>query len=246
MRWLWVMWVFSWPAFAEPEQLVLGVGSHKPPYIFEGEARGLEYEIVTAALREAGLQVEVRHASAERLQRMLSNGAVDAIAGQDLVGSADRYLSQPYLSAQTMAVALARDQLEINSVADLKNYSVSAFQRARYALGYEFWRLTEQHPEYRESPRQITAGLMLYAERVQVAIIDPLVFAYLREKMGSRVSIEKPLRWYQVFEPNHYQVSFSDPALRDRFDRGLERLKQTGDYQRILERYLPSQLTAER
>lgn len=247
MRWVVMMlWALTWPALAEPARVLLGVGTHKPPYIFEGEARGLEYEIVTAALREAGVQVEVRHAPAERLAAMLNSGTLDAVAGLDSDGGGKRYLSQRYLSSQAMAVALARDGLEINSVADLQRYSVNAFQRARYALGQEFSQVAQAHPQYRESSSQITGGLMLYAERVQVAIIDPLVFAHLREQMDERVSTAAPLRWYRIFEPLHYQVSFRDRGLRDRFDQGLTRLKETGVYQQIVQRYLPTYLTAER
>lgn len=65
---------------ASADELRIGFGTHKPPYIFEGERKGLEYDIVVAAARAAGIRVVPSYAPMERLHRALGRGELDGIA----------------------------------------------------------------------------------------------------------------------------------------------------------------------
>lgn len=80
MKWLTALLLLcsSLAAIAAPVRF--GFGTHKPPYVFEDEARGLEFEIVTAAAAKAGFAVEVLYAPMERLHLLLRRGQIDAIA----------------------------------------------------------------------------------------------------------------------------------------------------------------------
>ena len=54
--------------------LRVGFGASKPPYVYEHESRGLEYDLVAAALREGGDELRPYYAPAERLHRMFKQG----------------------------------------------------------------------------------------------------------------------------------------------------------------------------
>ena len=77
MRWLqygWLLGVMSLAPGVMAEPLRIGFGTHKPPYIFEHEARGLEYDIVAAAIAAAGFTLEAHYAPMERLHLALRRG----------------------------------------------------------------------------------------------------------------------------------------------------------------------------
>ena len=51
MKW-WAIGLLLVAINATAEELRIGFGTHKPPYIFQGEQRGLEYDIVVAEYEE--------------------------------------------------------------------------------------------------------------------------------------------------------------------------------------------------
>lgn len=186
MQWLWAVGLFGPSFMAVAEPLRLGFGTNKPPYVFEGEARGLEYEIVVAAAQRAGLLVEVSYAPMERLHLMLRRGLIDAIATTNTQSGISAFYSEPYITYQNVAVALRERHYNIQRIADLGQYSVSAFQRARFLLGNEFQRMAESNPRYHEEARQIARNRLLYSGRIDVVVADMRIFRYFnRDVTGS-------------------------------------------------------------
>jgi len=55
MKWLWVCCLLSCSLTVSAQALRVGFGTHKPPYIFENEARGLEHDIVMTAARRGAV-----------------------------------------------------------------------------------------------------------------------------------------------------------------------------------------------
>jgi polar amino acid transport system substrate-binding protein len=238
MRFLWLVlaWGFCLPSVAA-ETLRMGFGSNKPPYIFENEQRGLEYEIVVAALESAGFQVlQPYYAPMERLHLRLKRGELDGIATTQDDGGAAFY-SDVYIEYQNVAVALAKRQLQINNVADLAAYSISSFQRARFFFGPEFQAMAEYNPRYREEPRQINRNRLLYAGRIDLVIADQRIFRYFNAQVADQVDVSQPLTLYPLFAATPYQIGFRLAAQRDRFNQGLKAIRESGEYQRIEQRY---------
>ncbi len=217
--------------------LRVGFGTHKPPYVYEGEPRGLEYEIIAAAMQAGGLSMQAHYAPLERLQLMFREGQLDAITTTNVLGTPETPLSQPYLRYRNMAVALSRRQLRIERIADLQHYSVTAFQRARFVLGEEFRQMAENNPRYREEPRQINRNRLLYSGRIDVAVGDPRIFQYLDALVADQVDTHQALTWYPIFPPTDYQLAFHDLRWRNAFDLGLARIRENGEYLRIEREY---------
>src|SRR5690606_38204483 len=92
--WPWLLAMLASAALAEP--LRIGFGTHKPPYVFEGENRGLEYDIVAAAVRAAGDSLEVHYAPQERLHLALGRGELDGIATTNAYSGIRAHYSAPY------------------------------------------------------------------------------------------------------------------------------------------------------
>ena len=237
MKWLFALLLLCSSLAAIAAPLRFGFGTHKPPYVFEGEPRGLEFEIVTAAAIKAGLTIEVLYAPMERLHLLLRRGDIDAIATTNENSGVKGFYSDPYIYYQNVAVALRARHFKIERIADLSHYSLSAFQRARYLLGHEYEQVVEHHPHYREEANQIARNRLLYSGRVDVVIGDMRIFRYFNQEVGDQVDTDQPLAIYPLFPPTPYCMGFLSEPLRDQFDLGLAALRASGEYDAIARRY---------
>ncbi|WP_417312055.1 substrate-binding periplasmic protein [Ectopseudomonas khazarica] len=237
-RW-WVAAALACLSLTAPADVLhVGFGTHKPPYIYEGERRGLEYELIERAAQNAGFEVTVYYAPMERLHLMLRRGEIDAIATTHQRSGVKAYYSQTYIYYHNVAVALARRGYRIEHIADLGNYSVSAFQRARLLLGPEFERMALSNPRYREEALQINRNRLLYSGRVDVVVGDKRILRYFNREVADQVDVTQALSWFEIFPPTPYRVGFRLDRQRQRFDEGLRKLRESGEYQRIEQRYL--------
>lgn len=225
-------------ATAAAQVLHVGFGTHKPPYVFEGEPRGLEYEIVYRAAHNAGFELTAYYAPIERLHLMLRRGELDAITTTHERSGVEAFYSDVYIHYHNVAVALAKRGYRIEQVADLGNYAVSAFQRARVLLGPEFERMAMNNPRYREEAQQINRNRLLYSGRTDVVVGDMRIIRYLDRDVNDQVDVTQSLDWFEIFPPTPYRVGFRLDEQRLRFNAGLRMLRESGDYQRIEQRYL--------
>ena len=222
---------------AAAELLRIGFGTHKPPYIFEGEPRGLEYELVMAAASRGGLQLTPYYAPMERLHLMLARGELDAIATTSVQSGVPAFYSDAYIEYHNVAVALASRHLSITRIADMAGYSMSTYQRARYLLGPEFQAMAERNPLYREEALQINRNRLLYSGRVDLIVGDLRIFKYFNAQVADQVDVSQPLSYFALFPNTPYSVGFRQAAPRELFNLGLKALRESGDYLRIEQRY---------
>lgn len=237
MKLLWALCLLSLNPAVLAQTLRLGFGTHKPPYVFEGEARGLEYDIVVTAAQRGGLQVEVRYAPMERLHLMLRRGQLDAIATTNERSGISAFYSDAYIYYQNVAVALSARQLDIQQVSDLARYSVSAFQRARFLLGQAFQAMAEANPHYHEEAYQIARNRLLYSGRVDVVVSDMRILRYFNREVYTQVDVSQPLAIYPVFAATGYKLGCNQQRDCQAFNLGLAAIRGSGEYQAIERRY---------
>lgn len=235
-RWWLGCMVACLSATAVAEVLHVGFGTHKPPYVFEGEPRGLEYDIVERAARNAGFAVTAYYAPLERLHLMLRRGDIDAIATTHERSGVEAFYSDVYIHYHNAVVALAGRGYRIERVADLGQYSVSAFQRARFLLGPEFERMAMNNPHCEEA-LQINRNRLLYSGRIDLVVGDKRIIQYLNRDVDDQVDVSQPLAWFELFAATPYRVGFRRDDQRQRFDEGLRMLRESGEYRRIEQRY---------
>jgi len=217
--------------------LLVGFGTNKPPYVFEFEGRGLEYDLVAAALREGGIEMQPYYAPSERLHLMLKRGELDAITTTSRDSGISAFYSDSYIEYRNVAVSLTRNRIHLQRIEDLAGYSVSAFQRARYLLGNEFGAMAGANSGYREEARQITRNLLLYAGRVEVVVADERIFRAFNPLIAQQVDVQQPVTLHALFPATPYAVGFIDKASRDGFNTGLAALRASGEYARIMAAY---------
>ena len=236
-RGLWWIALLWFVTSAQAERLNVGFGTHKPPYVFEGEPRGLEYDLVNQAARHAGFELDAHYAPMERLHLMLRRGEIDAIATTHERSGVEAFYSDIYIHYHNAAVALAKRGYRIERIADLRGHSISTFQRARWLLGEEFQRMAEHNPDYREEAQQINRNRLLYSGRVDVVVGDRRIIRYFDAEVAGQVDVTQPLTWYAIFAPTPYRLGFRFDAQRQRFNQGLRLLRESGEYAAITRRY---------
>lgn len=237
MKWLWVCCLLSCSLTVSAQGLRVGFGTHKPPYIFENQARGLEYDIVMTAAQRGGLQPEAHYAPMERLNLMLRKGQLDVIATTNERSGGANFYSDVYIRYQNVAVVLRSRNLDIQGISDLAGYSVNAFQRARFLLGSEFQAMAENNPRYREEAFQIARNRMLYSGRVDVVVTDMRILRYFNREVSAQVDVTQPLTLYSIFAPTDYKLGCREQVHCQRFNQGLAAIRQSGEYTRIERRY---------
>ncbi|MBV5324952.1 MAG: hypothetical protein J0626_06615, partial [Rhodospirillaceae bacterium] len=58
-------------------------------------------------------------------------------------------------------------------------------------------------------------------------------------EVTAKVDTSQAVRYHAIFPPTEYRVAFRDQGLRDSFNRGLVKLRESGEYARIVARYSP-------
>lgn len=151
----------------------------------------------------------------------------------------DGYWSNDYVDYTNVAISLAAQHLEIKSIADLKNYSIAAFENARLLLGAEFNAVAQQ-TIYREVDTQLSQNRMLYLGRINTVIADRYIFTQLNRFVEPNIDTQQALSYHFIFPPTSYRMVFHNSVARDTFNQGLAKIKANGIYQTLVVKYLGS------
>lgn len=221
--------------------VTVAIGLSLSPYVISDENRGMEFDIAREALALEGHAMRPRYLPLIRVVKEIETGQTDAaLTQQDNRGIPVHY-SDVYITYQNVAITLASRQLRIERMEDLTGKSILAFQKATLYLGPAFKAAVEGNPQYREEAKQVLQPAMLYHDRIDVVIADRNIFSWFarQPEVTAKADTTQPLHIHPLFPPTDYRVAFRDPGLRDDFNRGLAKLKAGGDYDRIIQRYLP-------
>ncbi|MBI3231370.1 MAG: ABC transporter substrate-binding protein [Burkholderiales bacterium] len=218
-----------------------------PPYVIaeapNQPASGFELEIIRAALDSKGHTIKPIFVAMGAIPNMLK--AAQADGGQrgspDLKdGEGFFYADEPSVTYQDVAITLQKNNLAINSVADIKGKSVVGFQGASHFLGPEFAQAVKGSNAYAETSDEKRRIKQLYANGVQVYVGDINVFKYY--KIGVKdLDTNLPINIHKVFVPSNQKFNnpvFRDKQIRDDFNAGLKQLKANGQYKQIIKKYI--------
>lgn len=221
---------------ASPAVRVL-FGLNKPPYIIEGERRGLEYELVSLIMSEMGYRVEPEFVPPARLVSLVRVGQFDAASTLRAISGLPGYYSAPYIRYQNVAITLEKRGITLHAISDLSRYSVVGFQNARLHLGPTFRNMADNNSRYREVSPQWLQNNLLFTGHIDVVIVDRKIFRHFNKEVKDRVDTQQAFKEFALFPPTDYQMMFRDSRLRDQFNKALMQVKQDGRYDSITKRY---------
>ena len=220
--------------------LKVGVSFAIPPYVIEGENRGIELDLLKAAFAGSGYEPSFEYLPLERTFRLFESGKLDAIINVRRGMVDTLFLTRPVITFHNRIFSLRTTH--ISTLDDLHSKRVTAFQRARIILGGEFATMANQNPHYEEVAKQQGQVHQLMRGRVDAVVLEERVFYYYLDQLiataqaGERYE-RNQVRQADLFPPTVYHFAFRSADALKLFNARLEAMKKDGSYQRIFELY---------
>lgn len=223
-------------------EIKIGVSLSIPPYIIQATNSGIELELLNQALAVKGHTASIHYLPLARTFHELREGKLDGIINikEGMINNV--FYSNVAITYQNCAISLESNQFNINSINDLNNKQVVAFQRASSLLGEEFANMVKTNSGYQEQARQVQQVYMLMKRRADVVVMDKNIFkyylkqAYLEGKLTEK-DLKQQAICHQIFPPTEYKFAFLSEQIRDDFNAGLKQITQDGSLVALQEKY---------
>ena len=220
-------------------EVVQLVADSYPPYQYmDGDAvRGVDHDIIVAAFREHGVDTITRLLPWGRCIQLLKEGKAHGIF--QIVRTPERekeyIFSKPLRAAKTVFYRRKEDPITLRRDTgvweQLRRFRVGVVKGYSYESPID--RLGEPFRVEMDSQTALLAGLT--GGDFDLAIIDRGVAEYLANKMG--IDGIDTVEGYEMTRQLHVAFQRSRNEIADRFDSGLDRVKEKGIYDRIFEYY---------
>ena len=213
-------------------------GLEKPPFIIEENGKGLQLDLIREAFLIENIKVNFVHMPLGRnmtgFRRINADGIITL--PPEYVHPA-LFMSKPYIDYQNVAISLVERQFDIKTIADLSGKSIIAFQNAKKFLGDEYESSVAYSMDYRELAEQLKQIELLFLRRTEVIILDINIFKHFIKYNNGDV-YTKPFTVHYIFKERPYSVGFKSEEIRNKFDTGIQMMKENGSYQLIIDNYL--------
>lgn len=223
---------------ANGRDLLIATSSSIPPYVITDQHRGIVVEVLQEALLPRGHQIEFVYAPNRRVEHMIKERQVDGVYNLAANSLENVFYSEAIIDYHNVVITLADFPRPIDSIEALKGLRVMVFQNAPKFLGPELGKLIEDGHDFPEVSNQRSQVLMLFRGRADAIIIERRIFEYFYNQLRSSGEISGRYRIHTLFPPAPRYAAFIDKDTRDRFNEGLQELKDSGRLQAIIERYL--------
>ena len=221
------------------QMITASVGEY-PPYVSRAEEKAnMASEIVVAAYKEVGYQVTLRWVPWRRAYEEVKDGKVDISYPWRKTDEREKVFFFSNILYQSEEVFYYQKDTEFDwyVLSDLKEYSIGG------SLGYSHIELlTKAGLKVNTAKTDALNLTKLYKKRIDIFPLDPRVGNYIISSLpndykNTIIAHEKAL----FTSGNYVIVSNSDPKrgqhLIDKFNRGLDIIKQNGVLETILSRY---------
>lgn len=227
---------FNTSAFAE--KITLGTGEF-PPYISsELKNGGAITNIVTASFALVGYQSNVDYIPWNRAFKLADNGRIDGTFAWSI--KADRqvafYYSKPLFIFEQKAFALKENDFNLSLNAPIK--SINLCRPQGYAIQGLSKELIDNGIANHFSPPDVESCFnMLKVGRVDIVVVDKLEGrSYVAKQFSSTDDVKTLDKVFYKYS-NHLLISKKHPQANKmikEFNRGLDNLMDSGEYQNIL------------
>ncbi len=230
------------PVTKKPFNIVFGV--YRPPYIFENQNKGLDYDLAKLIMEKRGLNFSAVHSPNERALQEIALGKVDGVIGVSAeADTSSLCYTNPILFYDNVVVTKAKNKIKIGSVADLKNQPFLAFSKATRYLGEEYAQLVQTLKSDTDTSNQMVQNKLFWTDKVPVIILDLNVFKYYQRDLKDKLNTKDEVVIHRIFEmkANSRVAVFRDKKVCEEFNAGLSEVKANGEYQKILDKYLKTE-----
>lgn len=224
------------------EEVVMAFSQEIPPYIFEKENKGIEIDIISAALAYKGHTLRPLYIPLGRIPIVFNSELVDAAMGDMGVDLQEEggFYADPTVIYDNVFITLKNRNISIKIPSDLDSLQVVSFQGAEKRYPEWLSKVTHEKRFFGISD-QLTQVKLLYLERYDVVLSDRNIFKYFSNKVSSMNIVEVTdvdEHIFTIIEPEDYRPVFRNEKIRNDFNFGLKKLKESGAYQSIYDNYM--------
>jgi len=223
--------------------LNIAFGQSLAPFADEQTGRGIEIDILRAALRAVGHEAHIQFVPLARVPVMLEAGQVDAAATLTPDFGKRTAYSDVYIRYRNVVIAPKGRFPAPFRLEDLRRSRIVAFRNAKIYLGPKFAAIAEASPGYYEESDQLSQTRLLFAGHADAIVTERLIYAYQVKALLTSHFPERPIPVdvFDVFPESPYRVGFRDPKYRDDFNRGLAVIRNDGSLAKIEAAYRGSE-----
>lgn len=213
-----------------------------PPYTIvnsQSQVSGIDVDIVTAAFASVGVEVAFNTAPWARIKKNLEHGRVAGYTSCARRPEREAYIlfSDKVSEAHQVAVmAVDTDGQKLTNLADLKHYKVTAIDG--WAIQKE---LESKGIEHVKAPDMDSAIRSVIFRDIDVLYIGELTTLYRAQQLGLQDKI-KTKRFADKTSASFYLCLSKqypgNPELLAQFNAGLKRIKESGEFDAIYDKYL--------
>jgi polar amino acid transport system substrate-binding protein len=219
------------------DELVIVVGLAKQPYVIQDDDSGFELDLIRNILKKMGKSTKFIYTTFGHSSKMFKIKEVDAIMTTNKAVFKDQSkLSDVYITYQNVAISLKDNNLTINTIKDLANYSIASFQKADKLLGSDFADAAKQSPLYFEVANQSQQPTLLLKKRVEALVMDKNIFKYFTKDLSNKER-NALFTFHQIFPGTDYKVAFKNKEYLRIFNNNLAKYKQTKEYLLLRKNY---------
>jgi len=237
--------LFTSPTLMAAETVVVGFKSGKAPYVIPtkpfkdtdfdvSNPLGIEVEIVREVFALSGKKVKPVYMNYKRMESELAKGNIQM--GSNLhTGVEGFYYVDNHVRMFDHFIYPTDSAAAVTSFADLADKHVLSFQNATKFLNDDYRAAVKKAKSYREIDDQEKQVKSIAQGRADVVLMDISIFKYFAKRNGKSVA---DFMYAPMFpEPFYFSSGFSDQSLRDEFASGLQKLKDSGQYDEIYRKY---------
>jgi polar amino acid transport system substrate-binding protein len=227
---------------ANTKEVLMAFSQEIPPYIFQKENKGIELEIIAKALAYKGHTLKPAYYPLGRVPIAFTSKVVDAAMGDMGINLTSKggFYAEPAVIYDNVFITLKSRNISIKKPSDLDLLLVASFQGAEKR--YDTWlkKVVDENRFFGVSD-QLKQVELLSLGRFDVVLSDRFIFQHFvkqLELIGNKEGIEVDEHHFITVNPKDYRPVFRDKKIRDDFNAGLRKLKESGDYEKIYDNYM--------
>jgi polar amino acid transport system substrate-binding protein len=219
------------------QELSIAFPANLPPWTIQLQNSGIAVDTVRESLKLMGYMLKPEYMPLKDLNQSigLKRDGHALVESPSLKGAYSKKISD----FQTCLISLMPQRFTISSVNDLYDKRFVAFPNASLLFGKAFQKMVQTNIHYTEIADQEHQIVQLYNGQTDIILADKQIFLYFRKKTAL-TNTSMPIKYHDVkgiTEISPAFVVFSNAKFRDRFDKGLEKLKASGEYYHIFYKY---------
>jgi len=239
-----VLFIVSFSSYGEyikEQPISIAFTYSMPPYLSKDMNSGIERDIIYEAFKAEGMTLgKIHNVHYKRAINMLEQGLIEGIVSNMTNYAYDQRDVEFYPSNKTIdyvdcAITLAEQNFILASIKDYEDKTIWGFKTAKNTLGPEFELMANHNPNYTEDSDQEMQAEMLVLKRIDIAISDRNIFSSKLIRGGKH--LVNIFKFQKIGEPTPRTLRLSSQNHLERFNQGLDKIKQNGTFEKILLEY---------